>query len=87
MPTDSERIDALEHEVRRLTELVNVLARRTGLGQLEAAAAGEGGYPDVLAALDGGKLIEAIKLYRAHTNCGLKEAKDAVEALARARGI
>ena len=40
-----------------------------------------------LAALDRGKLIEAIKLYRAHTNCGLKEAKDAVEALARARGI
>jgi hypothetical protein len=29
-----------------------------------------------------GKLIEAIKLYRARTGCGLKEAKDAVERIA-----
>jgi hypothetical protein len=29
-----------------------------------------------------GKLIEAIKLYRARAGCGLKEAKDAVERIA-----
>ena len=28
-----------------------------------------------------GKLINAIKLYREHTNVGLKEAKDAVEGM------
>ena len=34
-----------------------------------------------------GKEIEAIKLYRAAFNVGLKEAKDAVEALAAGRSI
>ena len=32
------------------------------------------------AALARGNKIEAIKIYREATNCGLKEAKDAVEA-------
>lgn len=36
--------------------------------------------PDVLAALDDGKLIEAIKRLRAATGLGLKEAKDLVDA-------
>jgi hypothetical protein len=31
--------------------------------------------------------IEAIKLYRQATGVGLKEAKEAVEAIARLRGI
>jgi large subunit ribosomal protein L7/L12 len=30
---------------------------------------------------DSGKVIHAIKLYREHTGVGLKEAKDAVEAM------
>ena len=34
-----------------------------------------------------GKKIAAIKLYREQTNSGLKEAKDAVEALAAQHGI
>lgn len=34
-----------------------------------------------------GKLIEAIKLYREITNTGLKEAKDAVEAIARGEPV
>lgn len=33
-----------------------------------------------------GQLIEAIKQYRELTSCGLKEAKDAVEAYLAARG-
>jgi zinc-ribbon domain len=41
--------------------------------------------PDVLAAIDSGNLIEAIRLYRAARKVGLKEAKDVVEAAARAR--
>ena len=85
MPTDSERIDELEREVRRLNDLVGVLYRRAGIGQLETAGmlASHGGYPDVIDALNAGQLIVAIKLYREHTGVGLKEAKDAVEGLAR----
>lgn len=85
MPTDSERIEELERQVRRLDDLVGVLYRRAGIGQLETAGmlTANGGYPDVVDALNQGKLIEAIKLYREHTNVGLKEAKDAVEVLAR----
>jgi hypothetical protein len=36
--------------------------------------------------LSRGQKIEAIKLLREATGCGLKEAKDRVEALERARG-
>jgi ribosomal protein L7/L12 len=84
MPTDSERIDELERQVRRQGDLIDVLYRRLGVGQLDAAGMpSDGSYPDVIDALNGGNLIGAIKLYRAHTNVGLKEAKDAVEAIAR----
>jgi hypothetical protein len=37
--------------------------------------------------MQGRKKIEAIKLYRQQTGAGLKEAKDAVEALAAKHGI
>ena len=85
MPSDSERIDELERQVRRQGELIDILYKRLGVGQLDAAGmpSADGGYPDVVEAIRAGNLIEAIKRYRAHTNVGLKEAKDAVEALAR----
>lgn len=85
MPTDSERIDELERQVRRQGELIDILYRRFGIGQLDAVGmpSADGAYPDVLDAIRAGNLIQAIKNYRAHTNVGLKEAKDAVEALAR----
>jgi ribosomal protein L7/L12 len=41
----------------------------------------------VLALLQGGKKIEAIRIYREQTGVGLKEAKDAVEMLAGKHGI
>jgi hypothetical protein len=41
--------------------------------------------PDLIAALDQGKMINAIKAYRQWTGCGLAEAKQAVEAIARSR--
>ena len=41
----------------------------------------------ILALLRAQKKIEAIKLFRSKTACGLKEAKDAVEALAAKHGI
>lgn len=42
---------------------------------------------ELLALLKAGRKIEAIKLYRSKTSLGLKEAKDAVEALAERHGI
>ena len=42
---------------------------------------------DIAELARGGKKIEAIKLYRAMFNVGLKEAKDAVEALADGRPV
>src|SRR5262245_30234534 len=41
----------------------------------------------VLDLMRAGQKIEAIKIYRTETGAGLKEAKDAVEALARQHGI
>ena len=41
----------------------------------------------ILGLMKGQKKIEAIKLYRKNTGCGLKEAKDAVEALGARYGI
>jgi ribosomal protein L7/L12 len=42
---------------------------------------------EIVGLLEGGKKIEAIKRYRERTGGGLKEAKDAVEAVAAQRGI
>lgn len=41
----------------------------------------------VLAELEAGRKISAVKIYRAHKNVGLKEAKDAVEELGHRHGI
>lgn len=43
--------------------------------------------PDVLAALDAGQLIEAIKRLRAATGLGLKEAKDLIDAHQRGEAV
>jgi large subunit ribosomal protein L7/L12 len=43
--------------------------------------------PEIVALMEQGRKIEAIKLYREKTGVGLKEAKDAVEAIATRRGI
>ena len=40
---------------------------------------------EVIAALDSGRTIEAIKLLRQETGAGLKEAKAVIDALARER--
>ena len=42
---------------------------------------------EVLGLLKAGKKIEAIKVYREATGFGLKESKEAVEALAKAEGV
>jgi hypothetical protein len=47
----------------------------------------EGFEADLLPLLQEGKKIEAIKVYRETTGDGLREAKDAVEAIARRHGL
>jgi hypothetical protein len=42
-----------------------------------------GGWPSVQAAIAAGRKIDAIKLYREQHHVGLREAKEAVEAIAR----
>ncbi len=54
----------------------------------EPAESGPGGLDDqLLGMLRAGRKIDAIKLYREQTQAGLKDAKDAVEALAAKHGI
>lgn len=85
MSTDQQRIDDLERQVRRQGELIDALYRRLGIGQLDAAGipTDPSEDPAIIDAIRGGNLIVAIKLYRERTGVGLKEAKDAVETLAR----
>lgn len=84
MPTDQENIEELQRQVRRQGELIDALYRRLGVGQLDdAAIPTDGAYPEVLEAIHAGNAIQAIKSYRERTGVGLKEAKDAVEAMVR----
>jgi ribosomal protein L7/L12 len=81
---DESEFAELKRQVARQGELIDALYKRIGIGQLDAAGIPtDGSYPDVIEAIRAGNTIGAIKNYRAHTNVGLKEAKDAVEALAR----
>ena len=86
---DESEFAALKAQVARQGELIDVLYKRIGIGQLDAAGipTADGNYPDVVDAIRAGNTIEAIKRHRAHTNAGLKESKDAVEAMARSLGL
>ncbi len=81
---------------RRIAELERKVSELyTRLGSAEPAAAGDGfGFPDpgpaapgedprVIELIQGGKEIQAIKLYRELTGLGLAEAKDAIDQLAQ----
>jgi ribosomal protein L7/L12 len=80
VPSDQENIAELQRQVRHQGELIDALYRRLGITDLGLA---DQPPTDVLDALHAGNLIEAIKRYREHTGVGLKEAKNAVEALSR----
>jgi ribosomal protein L7/L12 len=74
-PDDQERLARLESQVNYLLRYLGVDAD---------AAADDAIPPQVAALIQQGKLIQAIKVYRRMTGLGLKEAKDAVDAMARA---
>ena len=73
--SDLERIKA---QLARIEEkLDRLLAQGGAPGALAEAA----WIQEVRGLVRAGNKIEAIKLYREHTGLGLKESKDAVEAL------
>lgn len=86
------QIRTLADAITDLQRKVDVLWRRSGLGDAAANQAPAPPAPidpfiDVRKLIAGGRKIEAIKLYREITASGLKEAKDAVEALERGIGV
>ena len=84
MSTETELID-LRQRIVRLEGQVEYLYKRLGIIiDIEAASVDES---EVIAALQKGNLIEAIKVYRQLYNVGLAEAKTAVENLKTQRNI
>jgi ribosomal protein L7/L12 len=96
-----DRVQALLDAGQKIAA-IKAFREATGAGLAEAKAAVEAlerggplpsGAPpndsekDLLSLLQQGQKIKAIKLYRERTGAGLKEAKDAVEDLARRHGI
>ena len=77
--SDSERLIALQYKVAELERKLDFVLNHLNLRYTENALS----LADSEAAkyLRQGNKIEAIKAYRAVTNTGLKEAKDAVDAL------
>lgn len=98
--SDDAEVLALMDQGKKI-EAIKVYRVRHGVGLAEAKAAVEtladGRTPvaeasseaddDVLNLMRGGKKIAAIKVYRERYHVGLKEAKEAVEALASQHGI
>jgi ribosomal protein L7/L12 len=73
----ANRVSALEKANVQLRAQVRMLLERAGLPAEPAVDS------QILALLREGQKIQAIKLYRENTGKGLREAKDAVEAIAR----
>jgi large subunit ribosomal protein L7/L12 len=73
--SDDDRIVRLERQV-------DFLFRRLGIDPYLALGQDDALPPALYDAIGRGKLIEAIKIYREATGVGLKEAKDAVDAIA-----
>jgi ribosomal protein L7/L12 len=77
------RLRAERPKTALLEAKVNFLYAKTGLvfDPWEALA------PDIRKAVQNGQKIVAIKLYRDASGCGLRQAKDAVEAVMRGDGV
>ena len=89
-PDPTQRLADLELKVDGLVQLVEHLYHQLGISSPRyrppaGAAHPPATDPEILQAIADGNLIQAIKLYRERTGVGLKEAKDAVEAMAGRR--
>lgn len=82
---DRSRIADLELRVARLeaqlAQLAQLAQSGSGAPGAPVAAAAESWMVEVERLKRSGKVIHAIKLYRERTGVGLKEAKDAVDAM------
>lgn len=76
---DSQRLIRIEQKLDRLLALLD--------GATTPPTSNSAGpFNAIWQLAEQGQLIEAVKQYRELTSCGLKEAKDAVEAYLAARG-
>ena len=78
LPQQSKAVTA---RLARIERKVQLIMDHLGVAEPEPD------LPEVLHHLRHGRKIQAIKAYRQATGEGLKEAKDAVEELARERGL
>jgi large subunit ribosomal protein L7/L12 len=73
------RVGDLEAQLAQLAQLAEIV--RSSASGTPGTVPAEGWLAEAQELKRSGKLINAIKLYREHTGVGLKEAKDAVEAM------
>jgi ribosomal protein L7/L12 len=86
MSTFEEQENALlRQRVVRLEAQVEYLYKHLGISMTDDGTPADD--PRVIEALKRNNLIEAIKIYREITNLGLADAKSAVEAIKKRRGI
>jgi ribosomal protein L7/L12 len=72
--------DELHARLARLETLMNMVLQHLGIDPQTALS---GPSAEIQSLIMQGKKIEAIKIYREQTGYGLKEAKDAVDAMER----
>ena len=74
----TQGIDELQRRLTRLEKKTDAIMKDLGLAYEPPAPSGS---DTVIGLIRAGKKIEAIKIYREETGTGLKEAKEAVEAI------
>ena len=87
MASDQQDIADLKAQVVRLTRLVEALYARSGEPMPNLDVSLDAPPADVVAALQAGQLITAIKLWRDYTGLGLAEAKAEMEELTSRMGL
>jgi len=85
--SEAEDIQALKTQVARLQRLVEALYSRSGEPMPNLDVSLDDPPADVVATLQAGKLIDAIKIWRAYTGLGLAEAKAEMEELSSRLGL
>ncbi|MGI5284144.1 hypothetical protein ACQEVF_12485 [Nonomuraea polychroma] len=78
-------MDSVEERIARLERQVADLQRHLGIDPALADPQGPFLPPEFYQALERGKTILAIKIYREATGASLLEAKNTVESMARGR--
>lgn len=77
---ESQRLERIEQKLDRLLRIFDEAGASAPSSPSDSALAAAWDLADQ------GQLIAAVKEYRDKTGCGLKEAKDAVEAYIASRG-